>query len=778
MRRCACCRLVHRASHTLTHSPTHSTTQRIGYLGLTQLLDERAEVLLLVTNSIKTDLASKSPPIVGLALCAMAAVASPEMARDLAIDVERLLHSEHPFLRKKAALCALRVLRKAPELAEGFFAVAPTLLKDRHHGALLAGLVFCCELCTTCRDAVPLLRLHIQAVLDILRTLTTTPAGSATEHSVGGVHDPFLQVAALRLLRLLAAGDADASDAISDMLASTATNTKGSSSAGTAVLYECVRTILGVDSLASLRTLGVNILGRLLGAQDNNSRYVALQTLATVVGVEPQAVQRHRGTIIACVRDADISIRRRALDLVYALVNASNAELLVKELIAYLPVADVDFKPGLAQRTCALAAQFAPSKRWHLDTLVACFAAAGQHAGEEDLRGACALVANAPELHGYACRQLYRALADFPPSAVASTARVLTLFGVWTIGEFGDLLVSPEALVVAPLLEGEEPIVVTDTDVASLWEALMRDPGADVPLRAALVMAAAKLSQRCGDASAAQPRLKALVAKHSTSIAPELQQRSVELSALLVAARGVQEAVLERMPAPDEALWKLRNLPEVADAAPRRGSSSGAAGGADQPQRAAEPPGGQQQQSAVLNDLLAGLEGGASSQGTAAAAAALADMLGDTQGGAAAAPQSAPAVELRGPYGSLGAPMRVYSRNGVAVTFQCAKPPGQEANVTQITGIYEYTPPEGEDGASVEGFILQAAVPKFMALTMGPATGSTLRPGAGQAVTQGLSVVNSQYGVKPLVMKVRLGYTLRGAAVEEELTVTDFPAGA
>ena len=514
MRRCACCRLVHRASHTLTHSPTHSTTQRIGYLGLTQLLDERAEVLLLVTNSIKTDLASKSPPIVGLALCAM----------------------------------------------------------------------------------------------------------------------------------------------------------------------------------------------------------------ATVVGVEPQAVQRHRGTIIACVRDADISIRRRALDLVYALVNASNAELLVKELIAYLPVADVDFKPGLAQRTCALAAQFAPSKRWHLDTLVACFAAAGQHAGEEDLRGACALVANAPELHGYACRQLYRALADFPPSAVASTARVLTLFGVWTIGEFGDLLVSPEALVVAPLQEGEEPIVVTDTDVASLWEALMRDPGADVPLRAALVMAAAKLSQRCGDASAAQPRLKALVAKHSTSIAPELQQRSVELSALLVAARGVQDAVLE--------------------------------------------------------DLLAGLEDGASSQGTAAAAAALADMLGDTPGGAAAAPQSAPAVELRGPYGTLGAPMRVYSRNGVAVTFQCAKPPGQEANVTQITGIYVYTPPEGEDGASVEGFILQAAVPKFMALTMGPATGSTLRPGAGQAVTQGLSVVNSQYGVKPLVMKVRLGYTLRGAAVEEELTVTDFPAGA
>ena len=731
-------------------------------------------MLLLVTNSIKTDLASKSPPIVGLALCAMAAVASPEMARDLAIDVERLLHSEHPFLRKKAALCALRVLRKAPELAEGFFAVAPALLKDRHHGALLAGLVFCCELCTTCRDAVPLLRLHIQAVLDILRTLTTTPAGSATEHSVGGVHDPFLQVATLRLLRLLAAGDADASDAISDALASTATNTKGSGSAGTAVLYDCVKTILGVASMSSLRTLGVNILGRLLGAADNNSRYVALQTLAQVVDMEPQAVQRHRGTIIACVRDADISIRRRALDLVYALVNASNVELLVKELIAYLPVADVDFKKSLAQRTCALAAQFAPSKRWHLDTLIACFAAAGTHAGEDDLRGACALVANAPELHGYACRQLYRTLADFPPTAVASTARVLTLFGVWTIGEFGDLLVQPGALVAAPLLEGEEPVAVTDIDVAALWEALMRDPGADVPLRGALVMAAAKLSQRCRAESPAQPRLKALVAKYSTSIAPELQQRSVELSTLLVSSQGVQDAVLERMPAPDEALWKLRNLPEMAEAAPRRGSS--ATTNAAVTERATDVRAAVEtsQQSGVLNDLLGGLDGGAASQGTAAAAAALADMLGDTQG-------SAPAVEPRGPYGTLGDPMTVYSRNGVTVVFQCAKPPGQEASVTQVTGIYSYEAPQGAEGADdvVEGFILQAAVPKYMQLTMGPATGSTLRPGAAQAVTQGLVVANSLYGTKPLVMKVRLGYRLPGGeAVQEELTVADFPAGA
>lgn len=42
---------------------------------------------------------------------------------------------------------------------------------------------------------------------------------SPTDYDVGGINDPFLQVAILRLLRLLGRGSADASDAMSDVLA-------------------------------------------------------------------------------------------------------------------------------------------------------------------------------------------------------------------------------------------------------------------------------------------------------------------------------------------------------------------------------------------------------------------------------------------------------------------------------------------------------------------------------------------------------------------------------
>ena len=43
----------------------HLKLQRIGYLGLMILLDERQEVLMLVTNSVKMDMNHKNPYIAG-----------------------------------------------------------------------------------------------------------------------------------------------------------------------------------------------------------------------------------------------------------------------------------------------------------------------------------------------------------------------------------------------------------------------------------------------------------------------------------------------------------------------------------------------------------------------------------------------------------------------------------------------------------------------------------------------------------------------------------------
>ena len=52
--------------------------------------------------------------------------------------------------------------------------------------------------------------------------------------------------------------------------------------------------------------------------------------------------------------DADVSIRKRALELVYLLVNDANAKSLTKELVDYLEVSDQDFKDDLTAKICSI----------------------------------------------------------------------------------------------------------------------------------------------------------------------------------------------------------------------------------------------------------------------------------------------------------------------------------------------------------------------------------------------------------------------------------------
>lgn len=290
------------------------------------------------------------------------------MARDLFQEVENLLSTANPYIRRKAAICAMRIIRKVPDLQEHFIDKTKLLLQDRNHGVLLCGVTLVTDLCLHDPEMVHEFRPFTGALVRHLKSLTSS--GYAPEHDVTGITDPFLQVKILRLLRVLGKGDAQVSEQINDILAQVATNTDSSKNVGNSILYESVLTILDIEADSGLRVLGVNILGKFLTNKDNNIRYVALNTLIKVVAVEPNAVQRHRNTILDCLRDPDISIRRRALDLSFTLINESNIRVLIRELLAFLEVANNEFKPVLTTQICIAAERFAPTKRWHIDTVL------------------------------------------------------------------------------------------------------------------------------------------------------------------------------------------------------------------------------------------------------------------------------------------------------------------------------------------------------------------------------------------------------------------------
>ncbi|KAF2160492.1 hypothetical protein M409DRAFT_70452 [Zasmidium cellare ATCC 36951] len=516
--------------------------KRLGYLGTMLLLDENQEVLTLVTNSLKNDLNHSNQYIVGLALCTLGNIASIEMSRDLFPEVETILSSSNPYIRRKAALCAMRICRKVPDLQEHFVDKAKLLLNDRNHGVLLSGLTLVVSMCEADEEeggeqgVVEMFRPLTGSLVKVLKALSQS--GYAPEHDVTGITDPFLQVKILRLLRVLGRGDPQTSEQINDILAQVATNTESSKNVGNSILYEAVLTILDIEADSGLRVLGVNILGKFLSNRDNNIRYVALNTLIKVVAIEPNAVQRHRNTILDCLRDPDISIRRRALDLSFTLINESNIRVLIRELLAFLEVADNEFKPVMTSQIGVAADRFAPNKRWHVDTMLRVLKLAGNYVKEQILSSFVRLIATTPELQTYCAQKLYAALKD------DISQEGLNLAGAWVIGEYGD------ALLQGGSYEEEELVKeVKESEIVDLFTTILNSSYSGQSVTEYIITAAMKLTTRLRE-PAQVDRLRRLLLSRQADLDVEIQQRAVEYGNLF-GYDTVRQGVLEHMPPPE-----------------------------------------------------------------------------------------------------------------------------------------------------------------------------------------------------------------------------------
>ncbi|KAF1919102.1 adaptin N terminal region-domain-containing protein [Ampelomyces quisqualis] len=758
--------------------------KRLGYLGTMLLLDENQEVLTLVTNSTKNDLNHSNQYIVGLALCTLGNIASVEMARDLFPEVETILASSNPYIRRKAALCAMRICRKVPDLQEHFLAKAKLLLQDRNHGVLLCGITLVANLCEADEaeddenGVRELFKPVVPSLVKILKGLSSS--GYAPEHDVNGITDPFLQCKILQLLRVLARGDASVSEQINDILAQVATNTDSSKNVGNSILYEAVLTILDIEADSGLRVLGVNILGKFLSNRDNNIRYVALNTLIKVVAVEPNAVQRHRNTILDCLRDPDISIRRRALDLSFTLINESNVRVLIRELLAFLEVADNEFKPVMTSQIGIAADRFAPNKRWHVDTMLRVLKLAGNYVKEQILSSFVRLIATTPDLQTYSVQKLYAALKD------DITQEGLTLAGSWVIGEYGD------ALLRGGQYEEEELVKeVKESDIVELFETILGSSYAGLIVQQYIVTATMKLTTRLTDAAQIE-RLRRLLQRYNANLDVEIQQRAVEYGNLF-GQDQVRRGVLEKMPPPEireeqrvlgEAT-KKRQSKIINKKKPAQAATEdllldlmGDAG----PSTQTNGTNGAQSQE-LLADILGGGDSSAASPpprtstpGPQSNVANIMDLFNSGTSSSLAPAQSRPppqaaSMDLLGgmpsqaqpsvPSASSGpAAHPVYNKNDLQIAFQMKR----DANVIQLLARFRNT----GSLSQLSAVNLQAAVPKSQKLQLQPI--STTELDAGQEATQQMRVT-SVNGPPPARLRLRLkvSYSAGGDSVTEQV---------
>lgn len=724
----------------LIASPRYSE-KRVGYLGAMLLLDEKQDASLLITNSIKNDLSHSSQYVQSLALCTLACMGSAEMCRDLAPEIERLLRASNSYIKKKAALCAVHIVRKVPELGELFTPSARSLLSEKNHGVLHGAVVLITELCERSPETLVQFRKAVPELVQVMKGLVMS--GYSPEHNVAGISDPFLQVRILRLLRILGRNDDVASDAMNDLLAQVATNTDSSKTAGSAVLYETVLTIMDIKSESGLRVLAVNILGRFLLNNDRNIRYISMTSLQKIVQTDHNAVQRHRGTIVDCMKDQDASVKRRALELSLALVSAVNIRSLMKELLLFLSCCPPELRSHTASGIFNAAERYAPSQRWHIDTILHVLTTAGGDVRDETVPNLIQLITTATELHCYTVHKLYRALVtDISQQSLVQVA-------CWCIGEYGDLLLEGEC-------EETEPVQVTEDDVLDALETVLQSHMSAPATRGFALTATMKLSTRI---TQNVDRIRSIVSIYGSCIDVELQQRAVEYNALFKKYDHMRAAVLERMPVIDKnspghtngemvaggtlkGLEQTKNKQEEGTEAPQPAAQVcdllDLLGGSDEPLQprpaAPVPPGLGSVSSSVGGDLL--------------------DLLGGLDP-APVCVSAAPGV-------------KVYEKNGVTLTLRCDRQTDTSVTVTLVASNSSH--------CDITHFTLQAAVPKSVQLQMKAPSGDVIpADGLGQ-VTQ--TVLLNNPNKVSLRMRVRVSFSAQGSTFQDTVQIDSFPAAA
>jgi len=266
------------------------TVKQVGYIACTILFTEKSELLRLMIQTIRIDMMSHSDAIQGLALACVANLGGKEFAETLITDVAKVLFSPQTraIVRKKAALCMLRILRKCPDLMpqDGDFpARMQSLLDDGNIGVLTAVaslFLGVASITTTGYDDV------VSKAVTILTKLCFADARNKSFYKYYQTICPWLQVKLLKLLQYYPPPTEDKSTAarLSNVIAEILTRTVvtqnvNKDNADHAILFEAVNLVVALARKGHPLHLEdtSRLLGRFVAIRDPNFRYMGLEAM-------------------------------------------------------------------------------------------------------------------------------------------------------------------------------------------------------------------------------------------------------------------------------------------------------------------------------------------------------------------------------------------------------------------------------------------------------------------------------------------------------------------
>lgn len=423
--------------------------KNVGYVGVSLLLIEHTDMLRMCINTIKNDLKSRNEIFQCLALTCVANVGGPEFAESLVPDVQSLLISgtSRNFVRKKSALCLLRLLRQYPDNCPSP-QVAPQIIKLAEHrnvGVVTSVLSLLTGLATydtlSYESIIPVaIRLLHQFVIN---------RECSKEYIYYRTPCPWLQVKLLRILQYYAPPkDKNLLNKLHDILDRIVTKTEVTQSvnknhADHSILFEAMNVIihLNLHGEDMLHDRAIHKLLHFINVKEGNIRYLGLDAMARLAKIANthKLIKRHLRTIQYSLDDSDISIRKRALDLLYSICDQDNVVEIIEHLLRYLTKAEYGIREEMVLKIAILAEKYATDYQWYIDVILKLLTVAGDYVSEDVWHRVVQIVTNHEHLQSYAAEKVL-ILLQSPPIHES----MIKVAG-YILGEFGHLIEQSKA---------------------------------------------------------------------------------------------------------------------------------------------------------------------------------------------------------------------------------------------------------------------------------------------------------------------------------------------
>ncbi|CAN4100739.1 unnamed protein product [Withania somnifera] len=523
----------HMEAVSLISAPKYPEKQ-VGYIVTSCLLNENHDFLRLAINTVRNDIIGRNETFQCLALTLVGNIGGREFAESLAPDVQKLLISSscRPLVRKKAALCLLRLFRKNPDVVnvDGWSDRMAQLLDERDFGVLTSSMSLLVALVASNHEAYWSCLPKCVKVLERLARNQDIPQ----EYTYYGIPSPWLQVKTMRALQYFPTiEDPSTRRSLFEVLQRILMGTDvvknvNKNNASHAVLFEALALVMHLDAEKEMMSQCVALLGKFIAVREPNIRYLGLENMTRMLMVTDvqDIIKRHQAQIITSLKDPDISIRRRALDLLYGMCDVSNAKDIVEELLQYLSTAEFVMREELSLKIAILAEKFAPDLSWYVDVILQLIDKAGDFVSDDIWFRVVQFVTNNEDLQPYAALKA-REYLDKP--AVHET---MVKVSAYILGEYSHLLArrpgcSPKEIF--SLIHEKLPTVSTSTIpilLSTYAKILMHTQPPDPEL---------------------QNQILTIFRKYESCIDAEIQQRAVEYLELSKKGAALMD-VLAEMP--------------------------------------------------------------------------------------------------------------------------------------------------------------------------------------------------------------------------------------